>query len=266
MVFECDKMIRVVHCRLYLIRFIAVQSVFGAIYLISLTVKNDQNVLNSDFKVPELAKVLNKQKIKLKKFTIADNYTQHTVPRLGLKELTGIAALEPDLGPVYNDVTSFTYSINNDVCDRFVEQVNRTLLVMIVSAASNFDKRRMIRQTWAATLQNSPHFGHQWARYAFLLGAAAPEIEQRVITESREYGDVIQLNVEDDYAKLSLKSVALLHWVTQFCPKVDFIFKCDDDIYVNVQQLSSVLSKISSLSNVYGSGRKGDKANRDPGE
>ena len=66
MVFECDKMIRVVHCRLYLIRFIAVQSVFGAIYLISLTVKNDQNVLNSDFKVPELAKVLNKQKIKLK--------------------------------------------------------------------------------------------------------------------------------------------------------------------------------------------------------
>ena len=266
MVFECDKMIRVVHCRLYLIRFIAVQSVFGAIYLISLTVKNDQNVLNSDFEVPELAKVLNKQKIKLKKFTIADNYTQHTVPRLGLKELTGIAALEPDLGPVYNDVTSFTYSINNDVCDRFVEQVNRTLLVMIVSAASNFDKRRMIRQTWAATLQNSPHFGHQWAHYAFLLGAAAPEIEQRVITESREYGDVIQLNVEDAYAKLSLKSVALLHWVTQFCPKVDFIFKCDDDIYVNVQQLSSVLSKISSLSNVYGSGRKGDKANRDPGE
>ena len=52
-----------------------------------------------------------------------------------------------------------------------------------------------------------------------------------------QYGDIIQADFLDTYRNLSLKDLALLEWTILHCPDVPFIFKGDDDIFLNVDNL-----------------------------
>lgn len=40
---------------------------------------------------------------------------------------------------------------------------------------------------------------------------------------------------------ITLKDIALLNWLNLNCPKIPFIYKCDDDVYVNAHNLSAIL-------------------------
>ena len=165
-------------------------------------------------------------------------------------------------GPVFNDVTSFEYEINKEsVCQQF-GNANRTLMVVIVSAAENFVKREAIRRSWARTLNESEYFGDQWAKFAFLVGSTDSETQRKVLNESQVHSDVIQVKLIDEYANLSQKSAALLHWTMNYCSNAHFIIKCDDDVFVNVQRLSEIISQIDSLRDLYGSGKTSDEPKR----
>ncbi len=38
----------------------------------------------------------------------------------------------------------------------------------------------------------------------------------------------------DFYRNLTLKMAGLFNWINSNCPKIDFVLKMDDDMYVNV--------------------------------
>ena len=52
---------------------------------------------------------------------------------------------------------------------------------------------------------------------------------------------VIQLNLEDSYLNLTLKSIAMLKWIHIFCNNARFIAKVDDDFLVSMDTLLNVL-------------------------
>ena len=239
-------------CKRLFLQLITLQIIFSLLYIIDAyyrSVEDDAVIAVHLNYVPKSSE----EKVKIK-LSIADKYTNYTISRLNLT------------GQVINDVTSFEYFINNDaLCQQLDQSVPTTLLVVIVSASVNLNKRKIIRSTWARDLMNSTHQGGQWARYTFLIGSASAENQRTIDEEHQIHSDVIQLKLPDDYSNLTLKSVALLHWVDKFCPKVHLILKCDDDIFINVRALASLTQQITNLSNLYGNGIAGDQPKRKSG-
>ncbi|RUS71339.1 hypothetical protein EGW08_020904 [Elysia chlorotica] len=73
-----------------------------------------------------------------------------------------------------------------------------------------------------------------------LLKEFKVKVEQQhllLLSESKTYGDIVQEDFIDSYRNLSLKSVAILRWVSQFCSKSTFVLKVDDDMYINIPLL-----------------------------
>ena len=59
--------------------------------------------------------------------------------------------------------------------------------------------------------------------------------------ESQRYGDIIVEDFMDTYNNLRLKTIFILKWVHLNCPKLKFIMKVDDDVFVNVPNLQNTL-------------------------
>jgi Galactosyltransferase len=170
-----------------------------------------------------------------------DNYNRYTVARLGMSPLAGIKPLRPEFGPVINDVTSFRYPISVPACGTRAANGRPSVFVAVVSAAGNADKRNRIRQTWRTHLDVDYHKSSMVvAGFAFVLGLTGDQATQsKIEQESREHGDVIQIEMSDFYRNLSLKVAGLFNWLHSNClDGLDFLFKVDDDVYVNVRNLA----------------------------
>ena len=116
----------------------------------------------------------------------------------------------------------------------------RTMLVFLVcSAVHRFELRDAIRATWGGAAHSVRLFfvlGQLEARYRHLEGA--------IVNESRVHGDVLQSNIVDSYANLTLKTRAALAWTVTSCSATYFVAKTDDDVYVNVRDLLQELARM----------------------
>jgi hypothetical protein len=166
-----------------------------------------------------------------------ENYTRYAVARLGLLPLANAEPLKPEFGPVINDVLSFRYPITIQPCPNVA--VNPSVFVAVISAPSNFEKRKMIRKTWKNHLKAESEKGSLvTAGFGFIVGLTVNNVTQaKIEEESQLYGDIIQIGVSDFYRNLPFKLTGLFNWLYRHCSKVDFLFKVDDDIYVNVRNL-----------------------------
>ncbi|XP_050530851.1 uncharacterized protein LOC126899741 [Daktulosphaira vitifoliae] len=63
------------------------------------------------------------------------------------------------------------------------------------------------------------------------------ELQKRILLENRKYRDIVQTNVRDTYSNLTLKSIAALEWIQEFCPSAHYVLKTDDDMFIDVQRL-----------------------------
>ena len=185
----------------------------------------------------------------------AKTYNDYTILRLDLKPLENAKSLRPDFGPVINDVTAIKYLIDVPKC-RHETTANRTLFIGILSAPIYFDKRKQLRETWLSILKDSLY--HQGLLdvigYFFILGQTAnATVQSEIEKESRDHGDVLQVDIIDSYNNLTRKSVSLLNWVNSKCSHVDFVLKVDDDTYTNVYNLANILNNLSpNEMSVYG--------------
>ncbi|XP_070197231.1 UDP-GlcNAc:betaGal beta-1,3-N-acetylglucosaminyltransferase 9-like [Littorina saxatilis] len=109
------------------------------------------------------------------------------------------------------------------------------VLIVIHSFVKNFQRRRILRETWAGTgsVQGVA------VRRVFLLGRDGAEraTQVHVNTEQATYGDVVQGDFTDAFPNLTLKAVTGLRWVNDHCPQAGFVLKADDDMFVNVFSL-----------------------------
>ncbi len=170
-------------------------------------------------------------------YTGVENYTRYAVARLGLLPLANAEPLKLEFGPVINDVLSFRYPITIQPCPNVT--VNPSVFVAVISAPSNFEKRKMIRKTWKKHLKAENEKGSLvTAGFGFIVGLTANNVTQaKIEEESKLYGDIIQIGMSDFYRNLSSKVAGLFNWLYRHCPEVDFLLKVDDDVYVNIRNL-----------------------------
>lgn len=116
------------------------------------------------------------------------------------------------------------------------------LLIVVKSVIEQHDRREAVRQTWGR--EHETESGS--VRTVFLLGSAAAgkdarNLQRLLELEDRLYGDILQWDFMDTFFNLTLKEVNFLKWFNTYCPRTRFIFKGDDDVFVNARNLLQLL-------------------------
>ncbi|CAF3842462.1 unnamed protein product [Adineta steineri] len=114
-------------------------------------------------------------------------------------------------------------------------QLNDILILYILSTANNFDRRKIIRSTWA-----SPLIG---TCFVFILGKtqdSTSSTQSHIDHEKRQYKDIVQIDHVESYGNVVYKEIAALHWSLHFYPSIPYLFKTDDDLIVDSLLISSI--------------------------
>ncbi|XP_030404068.1 N-acetyllactosaminide beta-1,3-N-acetylglucosaminyltransferase 4-like [Gopherus evgoodei] len=121
------------------------------------------------------------------------------------------------------------------------------LLLAVKSHPASSARRATARRTWA----RPGVLGGYRVRAVFLVGVS-PEPRHMALLEeeSEEFGDVVLWDFTESHHNLSLKERCFLHWVGARCGQADFIFKGDDDEFVNPPALVAYLDQTPNASHV----------------
>ncbi|XP_008058426.1 beta-1,3-galactosyltransferase 4 [Carlito syrichta] len=117
------------------------------------------------------------------------------------------------------------------------------LLILVCTALENVNQRNAIRASWGRLRQTR---GLR-VQTLFLLGEPSEQHPgssshgNDLARESAAHGDILQAAFQDSYRNLTLKTLSGLNWADKHCPMARYVFKTDDDVYVNVPELVSEL-------------------------
>ena len=123
------------------------------------------------------------------------------------------------------------------------EYINRNnssrfkLVVLVSSHALHAGRRKLIRYYWGNHSRWTTPF--QW-KVIFVTGFFSNFQKLQLHAEADTYKDLLIASVEENFYKLSFKVMLGLKW-TQANLKYDFLLKCDDDVFVNVDRLMRLL-------------------------
>lgn len=121
--------------------------------------------------------------------------------------------------------------------ERFEKQKDSKLFVGVLSSSNNVHRRDTIRTTWAK--------GNQGV--FFIVGGNWDNIS----TEFHEYGDMIWVDVEEDFHKIPFKTATFFAIVNQMAKEfsIDFshAMKTDDDSYVALDRLEMHLKHLNQI-------------------
>lgn len=173
----------------------------------------------------------------IEKDSITDSHSHNDLTRKILISSNSKKDLKPSLveDKILNPF-NFTYLINNrHMCPK-KEQL--TYLIYIHTRPENFKKRESLRKTWAKN-DVIPRYK---SRVIFVIGDPRNVTIQKALrNESVWYGDIIQENYIDSYKNLTYKVMSAVKWIKNYCAGVKFIFKADDDAFVDIFLLMRLL-------------------------
>ena len=142
----------------------------------------------------------------------------------------------------------FKYVIDNlDICKLYSGQTEIELFIMIFTVHKNVHQRNALRETWLTYSKNNTAS----VRYVFLLGEISnTKLNADVSKESDMFRDIIKEDFVDVYANLTYKTIMGFKWVATKCGVAKAVLKIDDDMYLNMPNLLTIVrNNFSSLRN-----------------
>ena len=127
--------------------------------------------------------------------------------------------------------------LSNNKCD----QNQFELLFLVTSHPRELIRRQSIRDSWGSPSSLESNLPKWTTR--FILGIPSDELlNQQMIVEHRMFGDLIFGDFQEAFYNLSHKIHTGFEWSAKYCP-TRYIFKADDDIFVNVRNLFTFLHR-----------------------
>ncbi|EDO40978.1 predicted protein, partial [Nematostella vectensis] len=106
------------------------------------------------------------------------------------------------------------------------------VLFLVTSMPESFERRQLIRTTWANT-RGQPDVT---IYCVFMVGISTiAKYNRRIAKEASILGDIYRTKIEESYRNMIFKVWDAYKWALGVSPK--YIFKADDDIYVNIPRL-----------------------------
>jgi hypothetical protein len=127
-----------------------------------------------------------------------------------------------------------------DTCDK---SPNGLLLLSVVLIAPHyFQKRQVIRGTWASQSQRVASDSSAMMRVVFAIGLSGNQSVNRMIrAEARRHGDILQEDFVDSYRNLTLKTMMIFKWASEQCAHARYLLRINDDVAVNTPKLMTYL-------------------------
>ncbi|UJR29866.1 hypothetical protein I4U23_017414 [Adineta vaga] len=117
------------------------------------------------------------------------------------------------------------------------------LLIFVISKCSHGSIRQSIRRTWANLHLLHNHYKTLSIKLLFLVDNDS-QSTQKILLENEYYQDIVQvINLPEQYEFVTQRESALYEFVIKRCQQTRFVFKTDDDIFINTFLL---LSKVQS--------------------
>lgn len=132
---------------------------------------------------------------------------------------------------------------------------NPELVILILSAPKNLERRTVIRETWLALGKNAASTSSYRFKHYFVMGSLGLTGDEvlHLSAEQSEFGDILILPVYDSYKNLTEKVLRSFEWLDEqfdYGLGYKYTLKCDDDSFVNLPALLSEIPKIElTLSN-----------------
>ncbi|XP_018525070.1 beta-1,3-galactosyltransferase 2 [Lates calcarifer] len=104
------------------------------------------------------------------------------------------------------------------------------LVFMVPVTPQEVSAREAIRKTWGAPGQDTLTLFYM----GLPEGGQLSSIQDRLEDESRKHADIIQMNFQDSYQNLTIKTMMMMNWLATHCPNASYVMKVDADIFVNV--------------------------------
>eukprot|EP01112_Ceratiomyxa_fruticulosa_P023192 TRINITY_DN8771_c0_g1_i1.p1 TRINITY_DN8771_c0_g1~~TRINITY_DN8771_c0_g1_i1.p1 ORF type:complete len:332 (+),score=22.15 TRINITY_DN8771_c0_g1_i1:116-1111(+) len=130
---------------------------------------------------------------------------------------------------------------------------NHLLFLGMISAPANYERRRLLRNTWLQTrsLQNRRTNGKAGG-YVFYVGGEFENdtLREMLREEQRIYKDIVLLPIEDVYRNLTLKTrLAFEHAASHY--EFAFFGKVDDDVLLCLDSIEYFLEKFEPNISLY---------------
>ncbi|CAJ0931437.1 unnamed protein product, partial [Mesorhabditis belari] len=108
------------------------------------------------------------------------------------------------------------------------------VFIAIHSAASNFGRRQVIRETYAQRkLQERYEFS-----FLFTLGLQESDLFQKwIVAEAKEFDDILQGNFQEHYHNMTIKKLIWMRYAMGNCQKTKWIVHLDDDALLDIHSL-----------------------------
>ncbi|KAK2835373.1 hypothetical protein Q5P01_015857 [Channa striata] len=132
-----------------------------------------------------------------------------------------------------------------DKCGGADNSADVFLLLVIKSSPVNYDRREVLRKTWAKErMENGV-----WIRRLFISGTMDSGHEKERLNkllklEQREHNDILQWDFNDSFFNLTLKQILFLEWMEGNCPKARFLLNGDDDVFANTGNMVQYLQSL----------------------
>ncbi|KPP75965.1 hypothetical protein Z043_104742 [Scleropages formosus] len=120
------------------------------------------------------------------------------------------------------------------------------LLLAIKSLAPHFDRRQAIRESWG----RAGRLANRTVATVFLLGTTTavdhfPDLSEMLHFESSKHKDILMWEYRDSFFNLTIKEVLFLEWFSHRCPTARYVFKGDDDVFVNTHRMMDFLMTLT---------------------
>ncbi|CAF1577216.1 unnamed protein product [Rotaria sp. Silwood1] len=131
----------------------------------------------------------------------------------------------------------YSYTIDNfDAC--LNESID--LLIIIISKSDNYKTRDAIRRTWGSG-KNLGNYSSINMKIFFLI-----DFDEKLISnirlENNLFHDIIQVELPPQYTLVTYRVLSIFEWSFRYCRHAKFLFKTDDDIFINLILLLKFIS------------------------
>nr|CAB3262688.1 uncharacterized protein LOC100181857 [Phallusia mammillata] len=181
---------------------------------------------------------------------ISLDYGDEVDARIGESEREAMSGPVTDLPPIYaNNLTiprppmAFTINpwrvlgdvgkpVNGSNCVHMRNEElyypKWSLVIVLKSSATNFNRRAAVRETWGKLL----YLNQIRIAEVFIIGAVEdPEVQKQLEEENRMYGDILQYDGPDGYRNMPIKVATAMQWASTYLPS-DYLYASADDDFV----------------------------------
>ena len=138
-------------------------------------------------------------------------------------------------------------------CENLPPEVakHRKVLIFVTSEPTNFDRRRLIRKTWASA-KNLEHKSRPlFFKVIFIVGKDTGQ-KSGLAGEHKRYGDLLHAGIIDSYNNLTLKVQMAIDFAVHECQKFDYVIKTDDDMYLNFERIAGFFNSLRKNEQIFG--------------